>query len=154
MTDLSGALDAYRRGLEEQIALLESLAACAAAQRHACERRDADALVEASAHRQRAMEALLDLEQRQRPLRDLLADDPVTLKRQTAFDTVSHLHRRAEAWLGEIDSRDRETRVHLDQTASARRASAMAIEAGEATLGAYRKTLLVNAPSSILDSHG
>lgn len=153
-SDLACVLDAYRRGLEEQVGLLERLASCATAQHDACQRRDADALVEASADRQRVLDALLSLERTQRPLRDRLAGSLPALTPLSGFDTVSRLHRRAEAWIGEVDAHDRETRGHLEQADLVRRASATTLETAEATLAAYRKILSINTPSSILDSRG
>lgn len=152
--DLADTLAAYRHGLEAQIHLLETLADIAARQRDACLRVDAAALADACIERDRVMEMLFGLEAVQRPQRDRIVEALPAARRLDLFETVSRLHRRAEACLAELDRRDAATRAQIEQSDMARRASATALETGETTLAAYRKILSVESRSSILNSRG
>lgn len=152
--DLPRMIASYRRGLESQIELIEQLAALALLQQDACERVDANALAAACRERERISHLLFGLEEAQRPLRDRIVARLPDARMNEGFAAVSALHRRAEACLIELDRRDAATRATLDRLDTARRAAANALEAGETTLAAYRKTLSMGSKSSILNSHG
>jgi hypothetical protein len=153
-SDLAGTLDVYRRGLEAQIALLETLVAAAGAQQDACQRVDAAALLDASLIRQKTMDALFELEASQRPVRDHLVQNLAAVQRLQGFAAVSALHRKGQVCLAELDTRDQSTIANLQQSDASRRASALTLDAGEATLAAYRRILSVQSRSSIVDSRG
>lgn len=151
---LSDALDTYRRGLEAQLDLLETLATLAAVQHEACQRVDPAALAEVCHQREHVMDALAALEAVQRPVRDRIVAHLDAVRTLRTFAAVSELHRRAEACLDTVSARDNATLLELERSDPARRASAAALEAGEATLAAYRKTVSVDSRSSLVDSRG
>jgi hypothetical protein len=153
--DLTRTLDEYRAGVERQILLLEELAGLARAQFEACQQHDVEALARASAGRRRVMDTLLRLEREQRRLRDRVVENLTAARQLRPFDAVTRLHRQAERWLAVVDEHDRELRQRLEQGDPARRAAAHALEAGGATLAAYRKTLSYATPRSLIfDQHG
>jgi hypothetical protein len=150
---LQRALDGYRAGLDRQVASLEALARVSASQHEACLQRDADALWTMAAEREAVMAALSALESEQRPLRDQLADALPLAERLAGFEDVHRLHRVACRLLDEVEASDLAILTCLEQNELARRAAAHVLDAGGATLAAYRKTTSLASPrSSIVDS--
>lgn len=148
-------LQEYRVGLDTQLALLDALLGLAAAQHDATRADDLLRLGVASAERQEVVATLLDLERELYPWREELARHAQDTRGDDEFAEVSLLHRRAEQRIADVLAFDRETRAQLDRLDRTRRQVAQELEAGEATLAAYRKVLSPACPrSAIVDQRG
>jgi hypothetical protein len=155
MLNLRETLDAYRRGLEAEVPLLESLARTASDQFEASLNGDAVTLAACAARRESLMESLLVAETDLQRLRALVAANLPSAEPLEGFDAVQRLHRIAEHWIDEVQGHDIRTRAQLQQRELTRRAAAHTLDTGEATLAAYRKTLSPTAVrSSIVDRLG
>jgi hypothetical protein len=153
--ELRETLGEYRRALETQVRFLEAIQRLASAQHAAALRQDASALTECSAERTETMAALEALERDQQDRRAWVTAHLALVETLDEFAAVRRLHRLAGATIGEILARDAETRRSLEQSEGARRSAAHVLDAGEATLAAYRKTLAHTSPrSGIVDRHG
>jgi hypothetical protein len=153
--ELRETLGEYRRALETQVMFLDAIHRLASAQHAAAARQDAPALTACSTERAQTMAALDALEREQQDRRAFVTAHLPLAETLDEFTAVQRLHRMAEGTIGEILSRDAETRRSLEQSESARRSAAHILDAGEATLAAYRKTLAHTSPrSGIVDRHG
>jgi hypothetical protein len=139
--DLGQALADYGRGLDAELALLSLLDGLADRQREATASTDLTAVGRVADQRHRALQALLEVEARVRPLRDLIARHAVDARRLDGFAAVARRHRQAERAVASILARDEQILVALRDAGRARRLAAQAIEAGEATLAAYRRVV-------------
>jgi hypothetical protein len=139
--DLRQALDDYGRGLDTELALLAQLDALSLLQQRAGEANDLADLARVSDGRELATRALVEVEERLRPIRESIARRIEEARRLPSFRSVADRHRRAEQAVMGVLGRDRATLAALHDAEDARRTAAQAIEAGEATLAAYRKVI-------------
>ena len=139
--DLKEALTEYRGGLEAEISLLEQVVALAARQHSASGSNDFEELSSVSERRDELMRALLAVETQMKAVRGTIARHAADARRLGGFAEIAALHRRAEALVTTILTSDRSTVGALQAAEHARRTASAAIEAGEATLAAYRKVI-------------
>lgn len=152
---LGALLDDYATSLGPELDLLRALIASSSSQNDAATNGDLPALASATLHRQQLMDELLGIEDRVRPMRDRIVQALEAARALPAFATVHALHRQAERLIAELRDKDRETAAslrHLDETG---RSDAQALEAGEATLAAYKR-VVAPLPSSagLVDRRG
>lgn len=152
---LAEALHDYARGLQSEVVLLRQVGGLSEAQRQATVGNDMSALEHVSAERDRLTTALVTLEAQLRPLRALISGNLDRAKRQPGFGAVLELHREAERLVSSILSEDRSTLEALASAERTRRMAARTIEAGEATLAAYRRVVAPGPGSaSLVDRRG
>jgi hypothetical protein len=152
---LASALTEYRSGLERELGLLGELLSLATRQHDRLQAGDLLALPALAEGRARIMEALAAIEGRVRPVREFIAQRLDDARRLPGFDALVRLHREAEDLVTAIQARDRAILQDLETAGVARREAAQALEAGEATLAAYRKVLAPTPGSAaIVDRHG
>jgi hypothetical protein len=153
--DLRDALAEYRQGLDAELGLLAQLTALAQDQQHATGANDYRALAAVSERRDDLMRALLEVEAQLRPVRALIASHAEEARHVDGFDEVARLHREAEDLVATILTSDRSTLDALHAAELARRTASQAIEAGEATLAAYRRVIAPPlAPAGLVSRHG
>jgi hypothetical protein len=154
-TQLQDSIEDYGRGVAAQLSLLDELAHLASRQHQAVLARDSVALDAAAADRDRILARVLALEDDLRPQRELLAQHLADANQLRGFAAVQQLHRLAEQRLADVIALDDETCTRLEGGDSSRRATAHALDAGEATLSAYRR-IVSPAPSrsGIVDQRG
>lgn len=142
---LGQTLHDYGAGLRAELSLLHQIAELSKHQRQA----SADGLLEPLARiaeeREVLAATLVELEHRLKPLRALLADNAGALGTLPAFQEASQLHREAAALVSSIMEADGHTLGALRNAEDVRRVAAHALEAGEATLAAYRRALSPSA---------
>jgi hypothetical protein len=146
--DLATVLADYRTGLDAELQLLAQLDTVASRQHALPHPPGADDLTALGAERERCLAALLALEQRLIPLRQHIASHLDDARRQPGFAGVSDRHRRAGEIVARIMQLDAESLDALERADQDRRAAAQSIEAGEATLAAYRRILQQPQPSA------
>lgn len=152
---LAEVLHDYARGLQSEMALLRQVSALSEAQRQATTQNDIDALEHISTERERLTTALVTLEAQLKPLRALIAGHLDDAKRHPGLGIVIDLHREAEGLVSSILHEDRSTLEALATAERTRRMAARAIEAGEATLAAYRRVVAPGPGSaSLVDRRG
>lgn len=152
---LAEVLHDYARGLQSEMALLRQVNGLSESQRQATVDNDLDALEHVSTERERLTTALVTLEAQIRPLRALIAGRLDDVKHQPSFGMVVDLHREAERLVSSILEEDRSTLEALAIAERTRRMAARAIEAGEATLAAYRRVVAPGPGSaSLVDRRG
>lgn len=139
--DLRLVLADYGRGLDTELALLSQLETLADGQHAATASNDLAAVSRVADERDRTLQALIEVEARVRPLRGVLARHAAEARRLDAFAGVAERHRQATRVVASILARDGETLTALRDAGRARRLAAQAIEAGEATLAAYRRVI-------------
>jgi hypothetical protein len=153
--DLRAALAEYRQGLDAELGLLNQLTALACDQHQASDGDDYPALTAVSERRDDLMRALLEIEAQLRPVRACIAGQAEEARRVDGFDEIARLHREAENLVATILTSDRSTLLALQAAERARRTASQAIEAGEATLAAYRKVIAPPlAPAGLVSRHG
>jgi hypothetical protein len=152
---LAGVLKTYREGLERELLLLDALARLASSQRVASVDHDAVRLDALTLEREDLVQELLRLDDDLRLQRAELAAELDCARTLDLFEGVSDLHRRAAELLDAVLGSDRETCATLERDSEPRRLVAHELEAGGATLAAYRKVLSPVAPrSGIFDRRG
>ena len=139
--DLAAALPDYTAGIEAELTLLRQLRQLAHAQHDASQARDLDDLNRGGDARERIMAALVNLEHELKPIRLAIAAQRDAASALDGFAAIAALHRSAADVVGDILQADRNTLVELRSAELDRRASAQAVETGEATLAAYRRVL-------------
>jgi hypothetical protein len=139
--DLRESLTEYRGGLEAEIALLEQLVSLAQRQQAATDGNDYAGLAATSERRDELMRALLVVETQMKAVRAGIARHAADARGLDGFAEIALLHRRAEAMVATILTSDRTTVDALQAAEHARRTASAFIEAGEATLAAYRKVI-------------
>jgi hypothetical protein len=153
--DLRAALAEYRQGLDLELGLLHQLTALAGDQHRASDGDDYPALAAVSERRGDLMRALLEVEAQLRPVRVRIALHADEARHVDGFDDIARLHREAEHLVTTILTSDRSTLDALHAAEHARRTASQAIEAGEATLAAYRKVIAPPvAPAGLVSRHG
>ena len=139
--DLVTVLADYRTGLDAELPLLAALNDVATRQRALPHPPAADDLATLGAERERHLAALIALEQQIAPLRAHIAAHLDDARQLPGFAGVADRHRRVGQLVAHIMELDAESLEVLRQADQDRRAAAQDIEAGEATLAAYRRTL-------------
>jgi hypothetical protein len=153
---LDATIEAYRSGLDSELALLESMLQVAAAQDAASADGDTEALLALLTRRTSILTTLMDMERDLADRRALIASHLGRLSgARLPFDDVRQRHQRAVERLAQIDAHDRRTLEHLARTDAARRDSSQMLDAAEATLTAYRKALSpLESRTGLLDRLG
>lgn len=152
---LAEVLHDYARGLQSEMALLRQVSGLSEAQRQATAGNDLDGLERVSTERDRLTTALVTLEAQLKPLRAVIAGNLDGARQQPGFGMVVDLHREAEGLVSSILHEDRSTLEALATAERTRRMAARAIEAGEATLAAYRRVVAPGPGSaSLVDRRG
>jgi hypothetical protein len=152
---LADALGRYAAGLDAELAILRQLDMLATRLNAWPVPTNTDALHREADERSRLLQALVVLEEDLRPLRARLADAHAIAKRLPGFSTVAARHRDAAAMVARILAVDSRSLDVLRQAEREQRQAVQAIEAGEATLAAYRR--VVSPPptsAAIVDERG
>lgn len=153
--ELVRVLHDYGAGLRAEVVLLTELRQLAAAERTAARSGDLDEVRRLVDARERVLGSILDLEKSVRPLRSILAHHAREARTLPGFAQVSALHRDADALVAAIAGEDDATLAALRQAESARRHTVQTLDAGEATLAAYRRVVApAHGPSAIIDEQG
>jgi hypothetical protein len=147
-TELADALTAYIAGLDAEIGLLRQVEALAQAQRHAPGAEDLSALSAIADRRNRLMGALADLEHSLQPIRALIVANLSAARGMPSFDEAARRHRDAADLISRIMSGDRTLMTLLEEALHVRRELAQSLEAGGATLAAYRRVLTPTVSSA------
>jgi hypothetical protein len=151
-TELADALTAYVAGLDAEIGLLRHIEALAVAQRRVPQSDDLSALAGFADRRNRVMAALADLEHSLHPIRALIVQH---LALARTFDEAARRHREAADLVNRIMSTYQLLMTLLEEALNVRRQLAQALEAGGATLAAYRRVLTPSIVSAgLVDTHG
>lgn len=138
---LGPSLHDYGAGLRAELSLLRQVAELSTRQRQASRDGLLELLGPISEERERLATTLIELEHELKPLRALLADHVTALGPLPAFQEVSQLHREAATLVSAIMATDSDTLGALQSAEDVRRLAAHALEAGEATLAAYRRAV-------------
>jgi hypothetical protein len=146
--DLATALADYRTGLDTELQLLSQLEAIASRQHALPHPPPVDALSSLGLERERALSTLSGLELQVQPLREYLAAHLATARTLPGFAGVADRHRRAAELVKTIMQLDGESLDALKRADQERRAAVHTLEAGEATLAAYRRVLQQPQPSA------
>ncbi len=149
--ELAQAIDAYAAGLEAELALLRELLRLSERQRGA----DLTALTRIIDERAELMRGLVGVEAQIKPLRLQLQHHSTQAAEIDGFHDLVLLHRTAGEIVSTILSADEDTARALHDAESARQVAARTVEAGEATLAAYRKIVSPAPPAaSLVNRHG
>ncbi len=142
MTDeLETTLADYRTGLDAELVVLAHLEELATRQRALPDPAPADDLTALALERQRQLSILAALEQQVAPLRQHIASHLGAARQQPGFAGVAERHRRAADTVARIARLDDDNLAALQHADVERRGTAHDLDAGEATLAAYRRTL-------------
>ncbi len=139
--DLATALADYRTGLDAELQQLAALDSVASRQRALPHPPGAAELTALGTEREQHLAALLALEAQLVPLRQHIAAHLDEARDLPGFDGVADRHRRVADLVTRIMQLDAESLEALQRADQDRRAAAQSIEAGEATLAAYRRIL-------------
>lgn len=139
--DIEDLIARYFAALEDQYARLQELRAVAARLYAAAAGGDVDELTAAVAARDEISVRLTATEHRCRPMRDALVARLDEARRAAEFPRVSSLHREAERLVAAILAQDHDTRTALEDAEQSRRRVSRALEAGGASLIAYRRLI-------------
>jgi hypothetical protein len=154
-TELADALTAYVAGLDAEIGLLHQIESLAATQRRAQGDDDFAGVARVADRRNRLMAALAELEHRLHPIRALVVQHLDQARRVPIFEEAAERHRHASDLIKRIMSADRTLVVLLEEALVARRQLAHTLEAGGATLAAYRRVLTPTiASAELVDRRG
>jgi len=148
--ELTEKLTEYHTGLEAELHLLAQLKQLSAAQQDAGQSSEVARLAAINAERDRVMNALMAVEEKLKPLRQILADRRQEIAALPGYSETIELHRKAEALVLEIVEGDRQTVSALEQVESTRRLAHEMIEKGRASLHAYRRVVLPESIPSAL----
>ncbi len=146
--DIATVLADYRTGLDAELEQLAALDSVASRQRALPHPPEADQLTALGAERERHLTALLALEAQLVPMRQHLTAHVEEARRLPGFAGVADRHRRVGDMVTHIMQLDAESLEALRRADQERRAAAQSIEAGEATLAAYRRILQQPQPSA------
>jgi hypothetical protein len=154
-TEIADALTAYIAGLDAEIGLLRHVNALSAAQRGVPNSDDLTTLAGLAERRSRVMAALASLEHSLNPVRALIVQHLELARSVDVFDEAVRRHREAADLITRIMSGDRTLMTLLEEALSTRRELAQSLEAGGATLAAYRRVLTPQiASAGLVDTHG
>jgi hypothetical protein len=146
--DLATALADYRTGMDAELQVLAQLESIAIRQHALPHPPPAEVLTSLGLERERHLTALTGLEQQLQPLRALVAAHLELARTLPGFTGVAERHRRAGEYVATIMRLDGESLQALQRADQERRAAAHDLEAGEATLAAYRRVLQQPQPSA------
>jgi hypothetical protein len=146
--DLATALADYRTGMDAELQVLAQLESIATRQHALPHPPPAEVLTSLGLERERHLTALTGLEQQLQPLRALVAAHLELARTLPGFTGVAERHRRAGEYVATIMRLDGESLEALQRADQERRAAAHDLEAGEATLAAYRRVLQQPQPSA------
>lgn len=150
-------LEAYSHGLDVELSILDSLVRLAAAQDAASASGDTEALLVLLGQRASTLATLEDAERDLAGRRVALSSQLTAIRPRVpgGLDHVREQHRLAADRLAQIDAHDRRTLEQLARTEPARRDSSQMLDAAEATLAAYRKTIAPSEyRSGLIDRRG
>lgn len=154
-SELADALTAYVAGLDAEIGLLHQIESLASAQRQAQTDEDFGGLARVADRRNRLMAALAELEHRLHPIRALIVQHLEQARKVPSFEEAANRHREASDLINRIMSGDRTLVALLEEALTTRRQLAHTLEAGGATLAAYRRVLTPTiASAELVDRHG
>jgi hypothetical protein len=139
--DLETALADYRTGLDAELMVLAQIEELATRQRALPSPAAAEDLTALALERQRQLATLTALEQQVQPLRQHIASHIGAARQQPGYAGVAERHRRAADTVARITRLDDENLASLQHADVERRGTAHDLDAGEATLAAYRRTL-------------
>lgn len=145
--ELAHTLATYSAGLQAELALLHQLEPLSIAQRTASEERDMDRLARIGDERARLMTGLVQIEADLKIAREAIAARLALARGLPGYADVLARHREAGDLATRIMESDREVLRQLQDAEKARRDAAQAIDAGEATLAAYRRVLTPSVSS-------
>lgn len=153
--DLPSLLAAYRAGVERELDALERLETLAHAQLDAATRGDLDRVL-ALTHDRAVVWGEIDAEEAVLGrARGRLHECLGAARRVDGFDEVAERHRLARTRLDAIVEVDHRTLAQLELDARTKRDLAKDLEAGEATLAAYRRVTSDTAASAeLVDRRG
>lgn len=138
---LDADLAGYARALATVLDILERLADVARGGRDAANRNDSDRLAEVSRERGGIAAEITALQPVLEAARLRIVEHVALARESARFSEVESLHRQGERLLDAILALDRDTLSSLDVAGRHRRDVALALEAGEATLAAYRRVV-------------
>jgi hypothetical protein len=147
---LARLLDLFHAGLEAERSVLRQLASLADLQRDLTAARDFDAFHQAADTRDTLTRSFVTLEEGLRPIRRQIERHHERVRRLPGFSAADAVQKDARAEIARILSTDRASLDALAEAEVARRAVMMSLERGEATLGAYRRTLSPPVTSAVL----
>ena len=139
---LSKMLAEYHNGLEAEVQLLAQLKRLSNAQHVAGESSDVHRLKAISAERDELMNALMAIEEKLKPLRQILAAARQEMATLPGYAQTIALHRKAETLVVQITDDDRETVAALEKVESTRRLAFEMINKGQTSLEGYRRVVL------------
>ncbi|MGE3704322.1 MAG: hypothetical protein AB7I13_03555 [Vicinamibacterales bacterium] len=153
--EIEQLLDAYRTGLEHELALLQRLATLAEQQRSSTETRHFERLAADSDERDRVTHQLMGLEETLADVRHRIGGIRAQAAVFPAYHAIVALRRQAADLVSKVLSIDQESMKTLSDAETARRAAMAGLEKGETTLAAYRKVLAPSvAHAAIVDRVG
>lgn len=144
-SDLAATLADYRAGLDLEVRLLTDLEVLACRQRDLPHPLSLDQLIGIGDQRQHLMGRLLEVEAHIRPLREAIVARLDVAQALPGFRLASDRHRLAGEIVARIRMVDAATLDALQAAERAHRHTATDLDAGEATLAAYRR-VLAHAP--------
>ncbi|BCS33508.1 hypothetical protein TBR22_A27350 [Luteitalea sp. TBR-22] len=153
--DLATVLADYRTGLDAELALLAQLHDVARRQHALPASPTPEALTALALEREHLLATLAGLEQQVLPLRTQLAAQVHAVRQMPGYAGVAERHQRATALVNDITQLDDESLQVLQRADADRRAATQSLEAGEATLAAYRRILQQpQAPAGLFTQRG
>jgi hypothetical protein len=153
--DLDRRLAHYAAGLRTELDLLERLSGLASLEHQVSADGQLDRLPAITEARELALSALVEIETWLGPARADIAARLPLVRTRPEFDFISSLHREAGRLVADIVATDRQTLVALRKAASLRRHATQALDAGEATLAAYRRVVApASAVAELVDQRG
>ena len=148
-------LSAYAAGLEAELTLLRQIQKVSDGQREATVAGDAEQMKQIADERERLMAGLVRVEHEIRASRAHLAEHQSVAAELPGFPEVVEAHRTAGSLVNRILLSDRDTVLALREAEVARRQASQSVEAGEATLAAYRRVITPALTSpSLLNRRG
>ncbi len=138
---LDPVLQDYGAGLRAELTVLRQIDDLSKRERPCTKGDEAKELEAIGLERERLVAILLDLERHLKPLRSRLAEDVALLRTRPGFEEVSRLHQEAAALVSAIMTADEHTLRTLRSAEDVRRSAAQVLDAGEATLAAYRRSV-------------
>lgn len=153
--DLDQLVADYDAGLDAELALLTQMKRLSEAHRDATAANQLDRITRLGDERERLTASLLTIEHDLAPIRETLSTHRDRAAKLARFQAVVTRHRTAGELIATILASDQESLHGLREAALARRTASQAIEAGEATLAAYRRVIAPPvASAALVDKRG
>ncbi len=147
---LDDALAAYAAGLDSELALLRQVEALAAEQHDRITGSAFEEVASIADRRATLMADLAELERQLHPVRAQIVGNLPAARAAAGFGAASARHRTAEALVARIMAADRALVDQLQAALADRRELAHVLEAGGATLAAYRRVIAPGVGSASL----